>query len=394
MAQWEIQDHFPAGTYLNDVYFVDDNVGWVVGYNGSIFKTSDSGLTWVDQSVSKANLTFFDVFFVDKDNGWIAGHYYVHLGGYWGVIYHTNDGGENWSEQLYQGGYDAIIGIFFNDTLNGFAVDSGWPGILNTNDGGEEWNVYPSNWFALNCVFFVNDSLGWVGGWESINHTNDGGANWNIQSPLPNIDIKDVYFTDENIGWAVGEVLNNETGIIYKTLNGGNTWNESEVFDNPLNGVFFVNSNHGWVAGDFGIIKYTTDGGETWNDQSVDSSRLVSINITDYHQGWIAGGRLYHADLSDIVGMGNNQNPLLNNVNVHPNPLSNSTTFSFKLIQPSTVQISIYNSYGKLVELITDHQSSGPQKVTWDASKHEPGVYFYRLQVGEMQSTGKLIVVR
>ncbi len=394
LVQWEIQDHFPAGTYLNDVYFVNDNVGWVVGYNGSIFKTSDAGLTWVDQTVSKANLTFFDVFFVDKDNGWIAGHYFVNLGGYWGVIYHTNDGGENWSEQLCQGGYDAIIGVFFNDTLNGFAVDSGWPGILNTNDGGDEWTVYPSNWWALNCVFFVNDSLGWIGGWESINHTNDGGANWNTQSPFPNIDIQDVYFIDENIGWAVGEVINNESGIIYKTLNGGNTWNETEVFEKSLNGVFFVNPNHGRVVGHFGIIRYTTDGSETWNDQNVDSSRLVSIDITHDHQGWITGGRLYHADLSDIVGVEKNQNPFLNNVKVHPNPLSNSTTFSFNLIQPSSVNISIFNHLGKQVEYIQMNQIQGKQQITWNTFYQPSGVYYFQLQAGDQVASGKMLLVR
>ncbi len=394
IAQWEIQDHFPEGTYLSDVYFVNDNVGWVVGYEGSIFKTSDAGQSWLDQSINLANLYFFDVFFIDEDNGWIVGHYSVHLGGYWGIIYRTNDGGENWNEQLHQGGYDAITGVFFNDTLNGVAVVSGWPGILNTNDGGDEWTVYPSNYYSLRSVFFINDTLGWIGGWGSIYQTNDGGANWNIQSPFPIIDIIDVYFIDENIGWAVGELLNNETGIIYKTLNGGNTWNETEMFEKSLNGVFFVNPNYGWVVGDYGNIRYTTDGGETWNNQSVDSSRLVSINITDEHQGWITGGQLYHADLSNIVGIKKYQNQFLNNVNVHPNPSSTSTTFSFNLNQPLSVQITIYNHFGEKIDVVRQEQTSGQQKVIWDATGLPSGIYFYRVHVGDKIASGKLVIFR
>lgn len=383
LAQWEIQDHFPEGTYLNDVYFVNDTIGWVVGFEGTIFKTTNAGQSWMDQSVRSANLIFYDVFFVDRDNGWIAGYFYVDLGGYWGVIYHTSDGGENWNEQLHEGGYGAIFGIFFTDTLNGVAVDSGWPGILKTNNGGDEWNVYPSNWYSLNSVFFINDTLGWIGGWESIKYTNDGGENWYIQSTLPNIDIKDVHFTDVNKGWAVGEILNNETGIFYKTINGGNAWNETEVFDNPLNGVFFVNSNYGWTVGDNGYIGYTIDGGDTWYNQSVDSSRLASINITSNYQGWITGGGLYHADLSNIVGIDENANQYSNNGFICPNPAS-----SFVTLSNPNATLQLHTLQGQLI--LTS--SLGETQISLEGVT--PGVYVATIREGEMLIGREKLVVR
>lgn len=383
LAQWEIQNHFPEGTYLNDVYFINDSVGWVVGYEGTIFKTSDAGQSWVNQSIRSVNLIFYDVFFVDQDNGWIAGSRYVNLGGYWGIIYHTNDGGENWNEQLREGGYDGITGIFLTDTLNGVAVDSGWPGILNTNNGGDEWNIFPSNWWSLNSVFFVNDTLGWIGGWESIIHTNDAGTNWYIQSSLPNIDIEDVIFVDNNRGWAVGKILNNETGIIYKTINGGITWNENNVFSNSLNGVFFVNLNYGWVVGDNGYIGYTIDGGETWYNQSVDSSLLTSINITEGYQGWITGGQLYHADLSNIVGKDEYVYQYSYNTCVYPNPASTHITLS-----NNNYSLQLYTLQGQLI--LTS--STGEDEISLEGVT--PGVYLATIREGEKVIGREKLIVK
>jgi len=39
-----------VSVYLRDVSFVSDNVGWVVGHNGTILSTTDDGITWVQQS--------------------------------------------------------------------------------------------------------------------------------------------------------------------------------------------------------------------------------------------------------------------------------------------------------------------------------------------------------
>lgn len=78
-------------------------------------------------------------------------------------------------------------------------------------------------------------------------------------------------------------------------------------------------------------------------------------------------------------------------VNCYPNPLTTFTNFEYILNEALPVEISIYNSFGDLVEIITNYQSSGSQKVMWDASKYDPGIYFYSLEAGDTYANGKII---
>src|ERR1700742_4151922 len=43
-----------------------------------------------------------------------------------------------------------------------------------------------------------------------------------------------------------------------------------------LNTVYFVDSKHGWVAGDGGVILYTGDGGVSWTPQHTGTSASVN----------------------------------------------------------------------------------------------------------------------
>jgi len=66
---------------------------------------------------------------------------------------------------------------------------------------------------------------------------------------------------------------------------------------------------------------------------------------------------------------------LLNNISIHPNPFSNSTTIEYELMQASNVQITIYNHLSKQVEMIEQKQSAGKQQVVWNAEGLPAGIY-------------------
>ena len=94
----------------------------------------------------------------------------------------------------------------------------------------------------------------------------------------PNVDqaappkLNSVFISNQgsnlNAGWAVG----NGGTIAELSISGGTaTWN----IVNPLGfgitnkqnlyGVYFTDSNHGWIVGAQGTILATTDGGNTWS---------------------------------------------------------------------------------------------------------------------------------
>ena len=68
--------------------FIDSLTGWIAGGPGKIFKTTDGGLSWIQQL--NINEGFFDIFFIDKNTGWAVGNE--------GTIIHTTNGGVTFIE--------------------------------------------------------------------------------------------------------------------------------------------------------------------------------------------------------------------------------------------------------------------------------------------------------
>ncbi len=68
----------------------------------------------------------------------------------------------------------------------------------------------------ISSLQFINGNLGLSGG-ETFLRTIDGGISW-IEFPIPADDLGDIFFADENIGYAVGNA-----NYIFKTTNGGGT---------------------------------------------------------------------------------------------------------------------------------------------------------------------------
>ncbi len=78
---------------LKSVSFVDARVGWAVGLNGTILKTTDGGLTWVRQ-ISGTTHSLFSVSAVNTETAFAMGI---------GVSLRTLDGGENWTQKTDYG---------------------------------------------------------------------------------------------------------------------------------------------------------------------------------------------------------------------------------------------------------------------------------------------------
>jgi hypothetical protein len=96
-----------------------------------------------------------------------------------------------------------------------------------------------------------------------------------------------VYFTDDNIGYAVGYI-----GIMMKTTNGGSTWSKLTEWNALilLTSVFFLNANKGYVVDERGDILKTINGGLTWtNDSSGTWNGLASVFFTDSTTGYVVG---------------------------------------------------------------------------------------------------------
>jgi photosystem II stability/assembly factor-like uncharacterized protein len=104
----------PGGTF-NDIHFINDQEGWVVGNSGVIGNTTDGGTTWNTQTnPDPQTLSLYGVFFLDSDRGWAVGLA--------GLILQTTDGGTTWT--IEEAGLTTAFlrGVHFTSATNGYVV--------------------------------------------------------------------------------------------------------------------------------------------------------------------------------------------------------------------------------------------------------------------------------
>ena len=80
---------------------------------------------------------------------------------------------------------------------------------------------------------------------------------------------------------------------------------------------------------------------------------------------------------------------------LYPNPFNPSTEISFSLPVDGHVQLAAYDVRGKEVDIIFEGaQSVGQHSYTWNAASLPSGVYYIRLQAGDMVTSQKALLVK
>ena len=180
-------------------------------------KTSDGGENWqfIDLSGFADNL--IDCYFIDENIGWVVGGKidltcpdpapsagYAQYAKLKPVVLKTTDGGKTWVNKA-AGVQGFICGewgwkIQWLDALHGYVSLENFSAaaILTTNDGGETWLRRPvidvtgqQINLDLEGVGFITPDIGWVGGWgdkfEGLKNssTKDGGKTWIAEDSIP-----------------------------------------------------------------------------------------------------------------------------------------------------------------------------------------------------------------
>ena len=248
------------GLLLNDVFFLNDQVGWICGEHhlggkGVVLKTTDGGQNWhylLEDAVKMCK----KIYFINENIGWATC-----LDGY---LLKTTDGGQNW-ETIDMGlpGYDFAPDLYFMDADSGIAL--GLDGkIYRTTDGGQNWSEAfsvqtHSDFTGLSFPASSNGKLGWAVGLKGIVvKTTDYGRSWQQLSTGDDVSYHSVCFLNDTLGWIA-----NDKGNISKTSDGGNTWQKLES-PNGIESLFFIDENNGYAVGDYGLIINSKDGGQSW----------------------------------------------------------------------------------------------------------------------------------
>lgn len=83
-------------------------------------------------------------------------------------------------------------------------------------------------------------------------------------------------------------------------------------------------------------------------------------------------------------------------VQVFPNPFTSVVNLQIQVPEQDQVSIEIFDSYGKLIEVITNNESldEGQYSFTWQATNQANGIYLYSITTSHHRSIGKMLLQR
>ena len=280
--------------WLQSVYFLDQNRGWVAGSSGTLLQTTDGGASW-KKVLALTKDTLHDVYFADENVGWlVAERDLLKLGNNdepRSYLLKTEDGGFSW-RRIFLKSADSnprLLRTVFADSRRGWVFgESGV--VFATSDSGEHWlrQASPTKHLLLGGAAVDYAHVWLVGAGAAIVQTSDGGFRWQsvLVRDAANARFNAAIFTDQNFGWVVGD-----SGRIIATTDGGRSWQaQPSVVDSDLFDVKFVDPAEGWVAGAEGVLLHTQDGGAHWtSEQTGTSHNLQRLFFVDRHHGWAVG---------------------------------------------------------------------------------------------------------
>lgn len=429
-AQWSFVSYLPApNPPVNSITVPNANTIWVVcdasGGAARVYKSTNGGVNWLLRNGGLPAVNGYAIFAFDTTTALV--------GNVNGSLYKTTNGGINWTSVLTVAGsfsngvhmFNANYGIYSGDpTGNGAPYQ-----FRITTNGGNNWNLAPTAPIATN-------EFGVINAWDWLDSSRVWIGSANTVASAPNAKV---YRTSTGFfgTWSNTAVTGTggSTGCYYQA-------------------VGFVNATSGMVGSSGGDLRRTTDGGATftnvtapWTAGTVavinmnalkDGSNTIRVTVagdttrmfrtTNLGTSWIreplpmeaTGGQVQHiqflsanvgfAGLGQQGGIGGfikysiptGITPINSNVPAdfslsqnYPNPFNPSTTIKFALPKSGSVMLKVYNALGKEVEtLISEDMGAGTYEVTFDASKLNSGMYFYRLSTNGFSDTKRMMLVK
>jgi photosystem II stability/assembly factor-like uncharacterized protein len=254
--------------------------------------TTDNGDTWSYRNYPGNSVYFNHVYFLTSKIGW-------------GItttprseLWKTTNGGEEWFQvHTFTAPLDMVgnNSIQFIDSFTGYICNNYY--LYKTTDGGYTFNQSQPNPYSkpISCLYFFNDSTGWIGGLEYLGFTNTGADSiiqiTNDYSNYSNY-FSSIDFINDSIGFAAGSFDN---GNLIKTTNGGNSWDyiPTPVASKNKIGLFrIVDENHlfGIMGGYLTTIVFSSNGGNNWIERNIPPNNFIyDFKMVNNDTGWVVG---------------------------------------------------------------------------------------------------------
>jgi len=425
-ASWEILD-LPTDRGFTAIWAINEQHIFVGGHEG-LWKTFD-GENW---SLDTMKYIPGIIYFVDDTLGFTKG---FDLPAW---LYRSVDGGRTWNAVQDETGDSVHVGqIYFPKGQSFIGYGITFDTFYRTENGGLDWgnvsvlpDVYPSSEEIITArgICFPSDpDTGYlpaeciekipIGGGEydyiqrdSYFKTTDGGKTWVLNEEglwndnfIPGL----VDFPQNaSVGYMAGTVIkapNLYVGYVYKTTDGGATW-DTVLKDLPhiASICFPENDQVGYVFGD-SLAHKTTDGGKTWkvayltHDSVWGHSHFLNNNVgfvtgkgpeillasMPYYPGFVlktTDGLLEIAE-EDWVDV----QPSLLEVSA-PSIFANELVLRYQAREPGQMRASVFDASGREVQSLDwRNVNYGAGSMSFNGTLLPSGVYFIRVEFSSAQ---------
>ena len=382
-AQWQLQVEYEEGTKsFKEVFFIDENTGYVADRTGAYLYTTNGGETWQENS---AEQRAFDIVFTSPDTGFVC---------YENQIKKTTNAGQNWF---------AVWDEWADMTKLSFAGDQAWAKwtvnygcIVTSENSGNFWQ---SNYVFTDMLqvdiytlFLVKPDTGWVYLWRidtefheytEIYKTENGGDTWILKNDSPSLWLtQDMFFVNDSTGWFVGGY--HQPTILY-TNDDGETWTYQELIDGENLGritcVYFTNASTGWLSTakeNGGTIYYTIDSGNTWNKQTEYNKPIYDIYMLNENEGWAIGANTIYHYYNNVNIKENKQVKF--DFTILPNPCKDKLILRYALQQNTNIVLKICDITG--IQIFTKqykNQAKGSHRQEIDLTGLNARIYFIKI---------------
>ncbi|MBU1937184.1 T9SS type A sorting domain-containing protein [bacterium] len=400
-----------------DVAFTSETDGWIttVFQPYSLYHTANGGYDW-EGVMTPSQAPFGDICFLDSLKGIAAACRKVGI---------TTNGGRDW-ELLYLNDDLRIDEIVYEDSLSLWGIGAEWQNefilrwILHSEDGGYNWHVqYVDTNYAMIPFQEIGISgnrsiiVGTVPG-ELLRSAN-GGTNWivsyhsDVITQVPGIQSSRnaVFFLAGSLDTSF---VNNGYPVIIRSLDDGQNWetiwSAPELINHTFWRIFFADSLHGWAGGNHGLMVETSDGGSSWHSYFLENASGTGVSglfFLNSSLGWAtdpgAGrdGKVYRYLNGGFVAptQTGTQPETIQLYPNYPNPFNSSTRIIFDLPKTGLVKLNVCDVLGRRVAtLVNGVQEAGYHSVLFDGSNLPSGIYFCRLEMGDLHEVKKMVMLK
>ena len=216
--------------------------------------------------------------------------------------------------------------------------------------------------------------------------------------PVTNHAMSPVLVGGRDYRWIAFELMNNGTvGLLCNNFNRVSTtiaytadeWHEAMLSYDSSMSMFKMYLNGSFVAAYPDVLEHgTSEGDRTFLIRNNSNASVFKGYLRDL-KIWLSTPA---TSVPQTTALPDGEISLAQNF---PNPAYEHTVLRFTLSKSAHAELEVHNTLGeKVATLHSGYFDAGEHTAAWSTAAHPPGVYFYRLRVGDRTVTKMMQVIR